>query len=175
MRPGRAGEPRAGGMQVRPRPAQLARANARASGIGLSTPCSTSRASRDRGRHSKWGGCVQAFRVHTTQPVGCVRALGEAIGSLREGNARGAQQPYARLRWRVPWGVGVHARGQRPRCRAFGGLRRSASMRACIGSKAKAHMCSDRIALLAYMPKGRDANLGARAPCESPCETKNKR
>ena len=121
------------------------------------------------------GTCVQAFRVHTTQPVGCVRALGEAIGSLREGNARVAQQPYARLRWRVPCGVGVHARGQRPRCRAFGGLRRSASMRACIGSKAKAHMRSDRIALLAYMPKGRDANLGARAPCESPCETKNKR
>ena len=43
--------------------------------------------------------------------------------------------------------------------------------RACIGSKAKAHMCSDRIALLAYMPKGRDADLGARAPCETLCET----
>ena len=30
---------------------------------------------------------------------------------VREGNARGAQ-PYARLRWQEPWGVGVHARGQ---------------------------------------------------------------
>ena len=78
--------------------------------------------------------------MHTTQPVGCVRALGPSDGlrskvaqhgSLREGNARGAQQPYACLRWRVPylpWGVEVHARGQRPRCRAFGELRRSASM-----------------------------------------------
>ena len=54
--------------------------------------------------------CVQAFTVHTTQPVGCVRALGEAKvaqhGSLyRRGNecARGAQhqQPY-RIRIRLP-------------------------------------------------------------------------
>ena len=45
------------------------------------------------------GACVQAFIVHTTQPVGCVRALGEAKvaqhGSLREGNARAAIR-YAR-------------------------------------------------------------------------------
>ena len=46
------------------------------------------------------GACVQAFIVHTTQPVGCVRALGEAKvaqhGSLQEGN-RAARSSHIRL------------------------------------------------------------------------------
>jgi len=82
------------------------------------------------------------------------------MGAYGRGYARGAQ-PYARLRWQEPWGVGMHTRGQRSSIGGASEIREHA--RACIGSKAKAHMCSDRIALLAYMPKGRDADLGARA------------
>ena len=82
------------------------------------------------------GACVQAFIVRATQPVGCVRALGKAKvaqhGSLREGNACGAQ-PYARL----PWGTAERARSQQPRCRigaehlgSFGDPRACACMHA---------------------------------------------
>ena len=73
------------------------------------------------------------------------------MGAYGRGYARGAQ-PYARLRWQEPWGVGMHARGQRSRCRAFGGLRRSASMRV--------HASAPK------PQKGRDTDLGARATCE---------
>ena len=83
------------------------------------------------------GACVQAFIVRATQPtVGCVRALGKAKvaqhGSLREGNACGAQ-PYARL----PWGTAERAGSQQPRCQigaehlgSFGDPRACACMHA---------------------------------------------
>ena len=57
---------------------------------------------------------MQAFIVHATQPIGCVRALGEGeAGEHTEGNARGAR-PYARLRWQEPWGTAERARCPRP-------------------------------------------------------------
>ena len=128
--------------------------------------------------HGSW--CVQALRVHTTQPVGCVRVLGEAKvaqhgthGSLREGNARGAQQayPYARLRWLVAecqgaWGCMPAANGQGGVPSIWGASEICEHARACIGSKATAHICALIESPFWLMPKGRDADLGARPPCD---------
>ena len=76
--------------------------------------------------------------VRAMQPVGCVRALGEAevaqhaAGRPAGGDARGAQ-PYARLRWQEPWGVGRGRACPRPTAEVrrigaehLGGLRRCA-------------------------------------------------
>ena len=58
-----------------------------------------------------------------------------AYGRIIE-NARGAQQPHARLRWRVPWGA-ANGRAKVPSILGASEIREHE--RACIGSKATVH------------------------------------
>ena len=131
--------------------------------------------------------CVQAFIVHTTQPVGCVRAL-EARPRWPNMGACGRGMRAARAAIRPPkdgkshgaWACGVcmpAANGRDPSCRKYGigggclehlrfwGLRRS-DPRACACmhwlQSHSSYVRSD-IALFAYAnEKGRDAE--ARGP-----------
>ena len=89
-------------------------------------------------------------------------------GSLREGTC--AQRAAAIRPAKMASAMGREGACPRPTVEVpsiWGASEIREHVCACIGSKAKAHMCSDRIALnLAYIPKGRDADLGARATCE---------
>jgi len=95
------------------------------------------------------------------------------MGAYGRGYARGAQQPYTRLRWRVPWGVGVHARGQRSRCRAFGGLRRSASMRMHASAPKPRLICALIESPFWLICRKGETQIWVRGPptCETLCET----